>query len=406
MPRAFFFILVLTLWFGLHLYIGQSLIKPLPLKPTARRVAWAVWSLLMLLAPAAMALRFGSLPQPYADVLNMASYIYMGVFLLLVVGVLLRDLALGLARAADWLLSRPPAPPTEADPKPRRGGAVLPVDPSRRAFLQNTLNAGLITTTGALGAKGFYNARHTPAIKPVEITFPDLPPALDGLRIVQLSDLHIGPTLKADFLETVVQATLNLKPDLIALTGDLVDGFSTEMAHEVAALGQLKATYGVYGVTGNHEYYWDAEGWIETFNRLGVRMLNNEHALLPIRGASLLVAGVTDLSAERALPSHATDPHKARGSAAADLKLLLAHQPKSVYGAAEAGFDLQLSGHTHGGQFFPGTFIVGRVHPFTAGLGRYNDKLQIYVSRGTGYWGPPLRLGAPSEITLITLRRA
>ncbi len=404
MPRAAFFVIMVSLWIGLHVYVGARLIRPLRVSRVARVGLWAGWGLLMLLAPLALATRTMSLPVGASDVLNMAAYIHMGAFMLLVVGSLARDLGALLLRAVDWLLSPRPAAAAEEREAPRRGGAILPTDPSRRAFLQNVANAALVGGVGSLTAVGYHTARGTIPTKPVTIAFPDLPAALDGLRIVQLSDIHIGPTLKADFLEQIVQTTQELEPDLIVITGDLVDGFAEEMAHEVAAFARLQAPLGVFAVTGNHEYYWDAPAWIKTFEGLGLKMLNNAHAVLDVRGASLMVAGVTDLSAGRFIPEHASDPHKARGGADADLKLLLAHQPKSVYEAAAAGFDLQLSGHTHGGQFFPGTLLVGRVHPFSAGLGVY-EGMQIYVSRGTGYWGPPLRLGAPPEITHITLRR-
>jgi hypothetical protein len=158
-------------------------------------------------------------------------------------------------------------------------------------------------------------------------------------------------------------------------------------------------------VTGNHEYYWDAPAWCAEVERCGMKVLNNANELVRHGDATLAVGGVTDYRASRHDESQASDPHKAIvGAEDADFKLLLAHQPKSVYEAARAGFDLQLSGHTHGGQFWPWNLVVGLAHPFTAGLDVF-ESMKIYVSRGTGYWGPPMRLGAPSEITLLTLKR-
>lgn len=412
MPRPVFFVIAVALWFGLHGYVGARLIKPLQARPWVRRTLWGVWGALALLAPLAMAARYLGLSDGVADVLNFAAYIQMGTFCLLLVASLLRDLGwLGL-RGLDRLLparrpaaDAPPAEQVEGREPPPREGMLLPVDPSRRAFVQNILNAGVVSGVGALSIIGYQEARKSPPVKRVDVPIRDLHPDLDGLRIAQLSDLHIGPTLKADFLEDVVEATAKLKPDLIALTGDLLDGRVQDMAHEISALRRLSAPLGCWFVTGNHEYYWDAEAWLPEIERLGFKPLNNAHSLLNVRGASLMVAGVTDYGAGKMLPGHDSDPHKAvQGGEHADFKLLLAHQPKSVFEAARAGFDLQLSGHTHGGQFFPWNFVVGLVHPFAVGLNIYED-MQIYVSRGTGYWGPPMRLGAPSEITLLTLRR-
>jgi predicted MPP superfamily phosphohydrolase len=201
----------------------------------------------------------------------------------------------------------------------------------------------------------------------------------------------------------VVDRVNDLSPDLIAVTGDLIDGTVEHLRHQVAPLGELRAPDGAFFVTGNHEYYWDAEAWCAEVARLGLTVLNNAHTVVRRGSASVVVAGVTDYTSARHLESHVSDPQKAiDGAPEAHLKLLLAHQPKTIVAAERAGFDLQVSGHTHGGQYFPWNLFVGLAHPFTVGLHPYRSTL-IYVSPGTGYWGPPTRAGVPSEITLLRL---
>jgi len=242
---------------------------------------------------------------------------------------------------------------------------------------------------------GMLQARR-PRVVHVTVPIRDLPGDLQGFRIAQLSDLHVGPTIRRRFVAAVVQRTNRLAPDLVAVTGDVADGLVPELREHVEPLGGLVAPHGTFFVTGNHEYFWDVGGWTRELARLGVDVLLNEHRLLVRGNGRLLLAGVTDLSA-------ASDPAGAlAGAPASDVRVLLAHQPKSAYAARDAGFDLQLSGHTHGGQYFPFNLLVRLFQPFVAGLHRL-ERMWLYVSRGTGYWGPPLRLGAPSEITLIEL---
>ena len=249
-----------------------------------------------------------------------------------------------------------------------------------------------LTLIGVLGARRIHVVR-------VSVPILGLPPDLEGFRIVQLSDLHVGPTLKRRFVERVVATANALDPDVVAFTGDVADGFVPDLKDEVAPLGRLAARLGKFYVTGNHEYYWDAPGWGREVERLGLSVLQNSHQVVRRGSARLLFAGVPDLS----VPS---DPAAAlRGAPASDVRVLLAHQPRSAFAARDAGFDLQLSGHTHGGQYFPFNLLVRLFQPFVAGLHRL-EAMWLYVSRGTGYWGPPLRLLAPSEITLIELTAA
>jgi hypothetical protein len=251
---------------------------------------------------------------------------------------------------------------------------------------------------------GLVGARRRARIVNVDVPLRNLPPALHGFSIVQISDIHVGTTIRKKYVEKIVNAVNALKPDLIAVTGDVVDGSVRELAAHTAPLAQLRARHGAFFVTGNHEYYSGASAWTAEFERLGLRVLLNEHTVIEHQGASLVIAGVTDFSAHHFNASQRSDPEAALAGAPAEasVRILLAHQPRSANAAASAGFDLQLSGHTHGGQFWPWNLFVRLQQPFTAGLHRLNY-LWIYVSRGTGYWGIPNRFGAPSEITRLRL---
>jgi predicted MPP superfamily phosphohydrolase len=227
-----------------------------------------------------------------------------------------------------------------------------------------------------------------PRLVEVDIAVANLPEALRGFSIAQITDLHVGPTIKKAFVERIVARVNRLNVDLIAITGDLVDGTVEDLSLHTAPLAELLAPHGVYFVTGNHEYYSGEKAWTAELRR----------------GASLVIAGVTDFTAHHYDPAQQSDPAAAlRGAPpGAGAKILLAHQPSSAAAAADAGYDIQLSGHTHGGQFWPWNLFVRYFQPFTAGLHRLKN-LSVYVSVGTGYWGPPNRFIVPAEITRIRL---
>jgi predicted MPP superfamily phosphohydrolase len=258
--------------------------------------------------------------------------------------------------------------------------------------------------TPAITLVGFFMARRVAPVVDVEVPLADLPKELEGFTIAQISDIHVGQTIKRDFVAAIVDRVNRLQADMIAITGDVVDGSVQDVAHHIEPLARLASRHGTYVVTGNHEYYSGVHAWIRELERLGARVLLNEHVVLDHDGAALTVAGVTDWSAHHFDPSHKSDPHAAaQGAPAHALKVLLAHEPRSAPFAEAAGYHLQLSGHTHGGQFWPWNFLVRLQQPFTAGLNRLG-RMWVY-SRGTGYWGPPMRFGIPSEITLIRLVR-
>jgi predicted MPP superfamily phosphohydrolase len=259
--------------------------------------------------------------------------------------------------------------------------------------------APLITLVGLLIARRVARVRH------VDIPIRGLPEALHGFTIAQISDLHVGPTIKRDFVERVVARVNRMASDMVAITGDIVDGNVHQLSHHTEPLRALQSRHGTYVVTGNHEYYSGVHGWVRELRRLGACVLLNEHVVLRHDGAAITVAGITDYSAHHFDDSHRSDPHGALAGSPQDaVKVMLAHQPRSARQAANAGAHVQLSGHTHGGQFWPWNFFVRLQQPFTAGLHRVGE-MWVYINRGTGYWGPPMRFGVPPEITRIRLVR-
>lgn len=369
----------------LHLYVGWRIVPALGAWPLAQGL------LVLVLAASTVLLPLGLMARrhargPWADRLAWAGLLGMGLFSSLFVLTVLRDVLLLLAVIAfAW---RP---------------AALPV------VMLTTWTGVAVPVLAALAtALGLWNARRTAAVVRVDVPIAQLPAGLHGFTVAQITDVHVGPTIKGGYLQAIVARVNSLGADMVAITGDLVDGKVSELAPHVAPLSQLRSRHGSYFVTGNHEYYSGAHAWIAELRRLGVRVLMNEHVVLShaneAGSAALLVAGVADYSAHQFDPAHKSDPHAAlRGAPAhARVRLLLAHQPRSAVAAADAGFDLQLSGHTHGGQFWPWNHFVRLQQPFTAGLHKLKD-LWVYTSRGTGYWGPPKRFGAPSEITLLRL---
>lgn len=357
----------------LHGFLGWRL---LPALGHWQAAVWALGSLLLLstvLLPMSFYARRVR-QQPLADQLATAGFLFMGWFSSMFILTLLREVGLLLAEVVG-------------------SSTELASDTSLAVFAC----AALFTLVG------WFNARRTARVVKVDVPIVGLPQALHGFTIAQISDIHVGPTIKRAYLQPIVQRVNQLKADMVAITGDLVDGTVLDLAPHVSPLAELNSRHGTYFVTGNHEYYAGAHDWINELRRLGLRVLLNEHVVVQHDIVPVVIAGVTDYTAHHFDPTHRSDPHAAAKGAPQDaIKLLLAHQPRSAAAAEEAGFHLQLSGHTHGGQFWPWRLAVPLQQPFVAGLDRLQG-MWIYTSRGTGFWGPPKRLCAPSEITLLRL---
>ncbi|MBK7865496.1 MAG: metallophosphoesterase [Archangiaceae bacterium] len=358
-----------------HWYIGLRIIRdaqwPVAVVPIAWAALWAGFASILL-----GFLGGRLLPRPVARVVQWVGFLWMGMFALLLSTSAATDLAFFLA------------------------GKVAPHGPEW-GRTQALLIALLV---GPTLAWGFFVARRTPSIERITVPIEGLGRALDGLKIVQLSDIHIGETLDRRFLRRVVAQVNALDPDLIAITGDAVEGSVLKLREEVAGFGELKAKLGKFYVTGNHEYYHGAAAWVAEMQRLGLTPLHNEHRVIERDGAKLAVGGVPDVEGARFSPTHAPNVEAAFAGAPDDApRVLLAHQPLFAKRAQNQKVQLMLSGHTHGGQIFPFMFLVRLQQPVIAGFHKLWG-VPVYTSRGTGYWGPPFRVGPSSEITELTLR--
>lgn len=318
-----------------------------------------------------------------------SAYIWLGVMFLLFTAVLATDggrLVVGIARRIS-------------------NGAGI--DAERRTFIARvTATAIAAVVTGATAA-ALRSALGPVEIRRVRVRLARLPRAQHGLTIAQITDLHVGPTIGRAVVEDVVKRTNDLSADIVAITGDLVDGSVSALRDAVAPLANLRAPHGVFFVTGNHEYFSDADAWVKELARLGIRVLGNERVSIGDGDSGFDLCGIDDHSAHRygGLTTEAALARALDGRDPERELVLLAHQPRALLDAAPFGIGLQISGHTHGGQIWPFGFLVRLQQRFWPGLHRYGDA-QIYVSRGTGYWGPPMRLAEPAEITHLTLESA
>src|SRR4051794_38243021 len=253
---------------------------------------------------------------------------------------------------------------------------------------------------------GYAEAMRVSRVRRVDVTIPRLGPGFDGVRVVLLTDTHYGPIDRARWSRRVVDVVNTLDADIVAHTGDIADGEVAQRRAQAAPLGDVRAALVRVYVTGNHEYFSGAQRWVEHMAVLGWEALHNRHLVVSRGGDRLVVAGVDDRTAAGSgVPGHHADHAAALEGADPELPvLLLAHQPHQIAGAVAHGVDLQLSGHTHGGQMWPFHYLVRLDQPVLQGLSRHGERTQLYTSRGTGFWGPPFRIFAPSEITLITLR--
>ena len=346
---------VLALWMALHIYAARPLLVAAAAGGIAPMVAWSVVLVIPFITMMPMLSR-----RPFPQI---AGYAVLSVFSMLLILVFTSDVL-------------------------RIGLFIFRATISPRAVSFVTLGTAVVLTL-----IGFLQARR-PRVVSVEI------PADLNYRIVQWSDVHIGPTIQRCFVESLVRRTNALEPDAIVITGDLIDGDVEDLREAIEPIRDVCARDGVFVVTGNHEYYWRAAEWVKEFARLGMTFLKNEHRVVR---DGLVIAGVTDPAGRDA---HKSDLNAALAGAPRNaFRVLLAHRPQVADAASRAGVDLQLSGHTHGGQFFPFNLLIRWFQPVVSGLHRIGNML-LYVSRGTGYWGPPSRLGVGGEITLITLNKS
>jgi predicted MPP superfamily phosphohydrolase len=376
LPFLVFLAVALSLITGMHYYLWARLVRDPHLPQTWARIATALIVALGVALPLSLVASriVPQLSRPAAWV----AFVWMGVGFLLVAFFGLADAG----RLAATLVHR------------LRG--TEPADGERRVFLARTLAAGVGAVVAGLSAIGVRNALGAVQVKELDILLRGLPAELSGFRLVQISDLHVGALLRRDWVGQVVDRIGTLAPDLVAITGDLVDGSVAELRNQVAPLARIKAPRGVFFTTGNHEYYSGVEDWYAHLPTLGVRPLRNERVEI---APGLDLAGIED-------PTGAPDlPLALRGRDASRALVLMAHQPRQFAEAARHGVSLTLSGHTHGGQIWPFSWLVALAQPYLAGLHKRGES-QLYVSRGTGFWGPPMRVFAPAEITLLKLHPA
>ena len=388
-----FFVVVLVVMTVLYGYVGMRMVAPFDISGSWSLVYYLVIALIGALPILGLLLGGRSNESPVTDQMISIGYFGMGLFSLAFIIFILRDLGW----VSGSLLGKMQALFSKAS------GAPAELDTGRRQFLLTTMNWSILGLTTLLGASGLIMARGKPRVIKQDIALAGLPEVFKGFRIAQISDLHVGPNIKADFVQQVVDQVNALDVDMVFFTGDMVDGSVEHLWDDVEPLRQLRSRYGTFFVTGNHEYYSGADAWVAKASELGMRVLMNEHEIITRDGRSLAIAGIPDLTAHQMNRKHRSDPAKAlQGIPQGIPIIMLAHQPGSAYQLDDLGVDLMVCGHTHGGQYMPFNLAVKMVHEYPAG--HYTrGRMQIYVNRGTGFWGPPLRLGVPSEITHFEL---
>ncbi|MGJ7415957.1 metallophosphoesterase [Streptomyces cinereoruber] len=444
-------VVVLALLGGVHWYVWRRLVRDVTAPGgLPRRLGTAAVVVLPLLSLAALVSARAGVPFPVQQVIAWPGQMWLAVLLYLVLALVAGEAVRPLLRA--WLARRAPAaapesapapvvpepapvpvpaaqtapdsapattgpdsvpattgptdpaPATDTTPAPAPAKDTAPApdsapaDPSRRLFVSRVV--GGTAAAVALGTVGYgtYGVLRGPRVKRVTVPLAKIPRAAHGYRIAVVSDVHLGPILGRAHTQRIVDAVNSTRPDLIAIVGDLVDGTVEDLGPAAEPLARLRARHGSFFVTGNHEYFSGADAWVDHVRELGLRPLRNERLEI---AAGFDLAGVDDVAGE----SEGQGPDFGRALGDRDrarAAVLLAHQPIVVHDAVRHGVDLQLSGHTHGGQLWPGEYLADLANPTVAGLERYGDT-QLYVSRGAGAWGPPVRVGAPSDITVVEL---
>jgi len=394
----------------IHFYIWKRLVRDTTRPGRVRRVGAVAAAVLGLLVPATLiGTRTGATMLAWPGYLWIALMFYLLVVLalleipMLVIRIVLRRRTAQLAMPVGATTTKTPAaePPQPADPDPTPDTAPNGIE--RRLLLARgaAIFAGL-TATG-ITAYGARTALSAPRLDRVQITLAKLPRSMDGFRIATVSDIHLGPLAGRAHTERVVAAINRTQADIVAVVGDLVDGSVSELGAAAAPLRGIQSRHGAFFVTGNHEYYSGAEEWLAEVERLGIRTLRNQRQLITASGGAIDIAGVNDLAGEGTSTGGPDIAGTLRDRDPGIPVVLLAHQPIQVHDAAEQRVDLQLSGHTHGGQMVPFNLLVRLEQPVVNGYARFGDT-QLYVTNGAGFWGPPVRVGAPPQVTLVELR--
>ncbi|MEE1817316.1 metallophosphoesterase [Streptomyces sp. SP18ES09] len=431
-------VVVLALLGAVHWYVWRRLVRDVTAPGgVARRLGTAVVVVLPLLSLAALVSSRAGAPFPVQQAVAWPGFLWLAVLLYLVlallVGEAVRPLLLARTRrrasareagappeavtqagspepeaasAPETAGPEPKAPPVpeavapepETPPVPEASSEPPAADVSRRLFVARVVGGSAAAV--ALGTVGYgtYGVLRGPRVKRVTVPLAKIPRAAHGYRVAVVSDIHLGPILGRAHTQRIVDTINATQPDLIAVVGDLVDGTVENLGPAAEPLARLRARHGSFFVTGNHEYFSGADAWVDHVRELGLHPLRNARVEVP---AGFDLAGVDDVAGES--EGHGPDFVRALGDRdRARAAVLLAHQPVVIDDAVRHGVDLQLSGHTHGGQLWPGNYLAELANPTVAGLERYGDT-QLYVSRGAGAWGPPVRVGAPSDITIVEL---
>lgn len=384
-----FAVVALTIVGSVHYYLWMRLVRDAALPSPWRQIGTGLVIFLGVSLPAIMVIS-RSVPLGSATWFAYIPYVWMGMMMLFFFLFAAVDIVRGVLMGAHKITA-----------------SFEPADPGRRQLVGRLVAGGAVLTVGTLTAVSVFNAVKTAVVRRVRVALPGLPRSLDGFRIVQISDLHLGLTRAGDWLSEVVSQVNGLDPDLIAVTGDLVDGSVEQIGEEVKPISGLRAKRGVYFVTGNHEYYSGVEEWLPFIESMGMNVLRNERVQVGDGDEYFYLAGVDDDRSEGMAKGHG--PNFARaldGRREGVPTVLLAHQPSAVSRAAQKGVDLILSGHTHGGQIWPFSYLVRLQQPYVKGMYRHDERTRVYVNQGTGLWGPPMRLGTESEITEIILELA
>ncbi|MDI2129605.1 metallophosphoesterase [Yinghuangia seranimata] len=399
---------------GVHWYVWRRMVRD-----TTRAGGWprragtvAVVAF-PLMSVGAMASTRLSAPFLLQQVLAWPGYLWMAFLLYLVMALVVGEFVRPLLKRVLRVRRTEPAPAPAPAPVPVAAGTGEPVeeegpageradtapvvDSSRRLFIARTVAVGAAAAAASTVGYGMYGVLRGPSVKHVTVPLAKLPRSAHGFRIAVVSDIHLGPILGRGHAQRVVDAVNSTNPDLITIVGDLVDGDVDDLGPAAAPLRELTARHGAFFVTGNHEYYSGAQQWVDYVRGLGIHPLENARVEMP--GFDL--AGVNDYQGES--EHHGPDFRRALGDRdRTRASVLLAHQPVAIHDSVKFGVDLQLSGHSHGGQLWPGNYVAALDNPTVAGLERYGDT-QLYVTRGAGAWGPPVRVGAPSDVTVVTL---